>query len=145
MPMWLAGIVAGLIAGIGMAMVAMMVMPAMGKNFLMPVKLMAGTFEGEGAVDGGGGTVMTGMMIHMMMSAVLGLIFALIVAALGWSGFWPLVIGGMVYALIVWVVMEFGILPLVDKVMRERMSPALFAMTHVVYGFLLGLFLFLFR
>lgn len=145
MPLWLAGIVAGLIGGVGMAMVAMMAMPMMGQNFLMPVKLMAGTFEGEGAVDGGGGTVMVGMMIHMMTSAILGLVFALIIAALGWSGFWPLVIGGIVYALIVWVMTEFGVLPLVDKVMRERMSPALFAMTHVVYGFLLGLFLFLFR
>jgi hypothetical protein len=125
MALWLAGIIAGLIAGIAMAMVAMMLMPMMGRDMWSPVKLMAGTFQGEAALEGGAGTILLGMMIHMGMSAVLGLIFALIVA-------------GIVYALIVWAVNQYATLPVVDKVMAERMPPMAFAVTHVFYGAVLG-------
>jgi hypothetical protein len=138
MALWLAGIIAGLIAGIAMAMVAMMLMPMMGRDMWSPVKLMAGTFQGEAALEGGAGTILLGMMIHMGMSAVLGLIFALIVGALGWAGLWALIVAGIVYALIVWAVNQYATLPVVDKVMAERMPPMAFAVTHVFYGAVLG-------
>jgi hypothetical protein len=138
MALWLAGIIAGLIAGIAMAMVAMMLMPMMGRGMWSPVKLMAGTLQGEAALEGGAATILLGMMIHMGMSAVLGVIFALIVGALGWAGLWTLIVAGIVYALIVWVVNQYAILPVVDKVMAERMPPMAFAVTHVVYGAVLG-------
>lgn len=145
MPLWLAGLVAGLIAGIVMAMVAMMLMPMQGKGMMYPVKLMAGTFQGEAALDGGMGTDMIGLMIHMMMSAGLGLIFGLIVAGLKLHGIVTLIVAGIIYALIVFVVNWFGTLPIVDKVMRRNMSGPLFAMTHVIYGGVLGWLVEVFR
>lgn len=145
MPLWLAGIIGGLIAGIVMAMVAMMLMPMQGKGMMYPVKLMAGTFQGEAALDDGMGTDMIGLMIHMMMSAGLGLIFGLIVAGLKLHGIVTLIVAGIIYALIVFVVNWFGTLPIVDKVMRQNMSGPLFAMTHVIYGGVLGWLVQVFR
>ncbi len=138
MPIWFAGIIAGLIAGIVMAMVAMMLMPMQGKGMMYPVKLMAGTFQGDAALSGGMGTDVLGLMIHMMMSAVLGLIFGLIIGGLGLHGILTLIIAGIVFALIVFVVNWLVTLPLTDKVMKDGISPMVFGMTHVFYGGVLG-------
>lgn len=145
MAIWLAGIIAGLIAGVVMAMVAMMLMPMLGHGVMYPVKLMAGTFQGQAALAGGMGTDMLGLMIHMMMSAVLGLIFGLIIGGLGLHGLLTLIIAGIVFALIVFVVNWFVTLPIVDKVMREGISPMVFGMTHVFYGVVLGWLVTVFR
>lgn len=94
MPIWVAGIVAGLIAGLVMAMVAMMAMPLRGQGMLSPVKLMAGTIQGDAALDGTRGTVLLGLLLHMMMSAVVGVIVALMIAGLGWHGLGLLIVAG---------------------------------------------------
>lgn len=145
MPIWIAGIVAGLIAGIVMAMVAMMLMPMQGHGMMYPVKLMAGTFQGEAALTGGVGTDLTGMMLHMMMSAGLGLIFGLIAGAAGLHSVLTLIVAGIVFALAVFVVNWFIMLPVVDQVMRRHMSGTVFAMTHVIYGGVLGWLVEVFR
>lgn len=138
MAYWLAGIVAGVIAGVAMAAVAMMLMPLVGRAFLTPVKLMAGTFQGEAAVGGGAGTVLLGAMIHMVMSALFGLIFALIVHALGWGSVGALIVAGIVWAVLLFLVNQYVTLRIVDKVMAERMPPLAFLASHVVYGVVLG-------
>lgn len=138
MPWWLAGIVAGLIAGVAMAMVAMMLMPMMKQPLLYPVQLMAGTFEGDAALSGGMGTDFLGLMLHMVMSIVFGVLFAAIMLALGWTALWVLIVAGIVWALLVWAINQFVTLPIVDKLMAERMPPMPFAMTHIVYGVVLG-------
>lgn len=115
MPLWLTRIIAGLIAGIVMAMVAMMLTPMRGKGMMYPVKFMAGTFQDEAALNGGMGTDMIGLMIHMMMSAALGLIFGLIIAGLNLPGIVTLIVAGIIYALIVFVVNWFGTLPIVES------------------------------
>jgi hypothetical protein len=145
MALWLAGLIAGVIAGVVMAMAAMMVMPVMGRGLTYPVKLMAGTVQGEDALEGGPSSDMVGGMIHMMMSAVLGLIFGLIMSGLGLSGIWTLIIAGVIFALIVWVAMQYFVLPLVDQVMAQGMPPMAFAMTHVVFGVVLGLLTWVFH
>lgn len=139
MPIWVAGLVAGLIAGIVMAVAATMAMPLRGQSMLSPVKLMAGTIQGEAALEGTIVTVLLGLMLHMMMSAVLGVIFALLLAGLGWHGLGLLIVAGIVYALIVFAINWFGTVPIVDKVMAARMSPVIFGLTHIIYGGVLGL------
>lgn len=138
MAYWLAGLIGGIVAGVGMAMVAMMLMPVVGRALMTPVKLMAATVEGERATQGGPGTVMTGMMIHLMTSLVLGVIFGAIMGALVIHTLGALVIAGVIWAAIVFVVAEFAALPLVDRLMAEHMSPWVFGMAHLVYGVVLG-------
>lgn len=138
MPIWVAGLVAGLIAGIVMAVAAMMAMPLRGQGMLSPVKVMAGTIQGEAALEGTSVTVLRGLMLHMLMSAVLGVIVALLLAGLGWHGLGLLIVAGIVDALMVFAVNWFGAVPIVDKVMAARLSPVLFGMTHIIYGGVLG-------
>lgn len=145
MPIWWAGIVAGIIAGMAMGMMAMMLMPMERHGVWYPVKLMAGTFEGRAVLHGGAGTILLGLMIHMMMSASLGLLFSLVMAGLGWHGVFLLIVAGIVYALAVFAVNWSISLPLVDPVMRKGMDGMVFAMTHVVYGLVLGGLLGVFR
>jgi hypothetical protein len=138
MAYWLAGLIGGIVAGVAMAMVAMMLMPVVGRALMTPVKLMAGTVEGERAMDGGPGTLMTGMMIHMMMSLILGVIFGAIMGALVIHTLGALIIAGVIWALIVFVVAQFMALPIIDRLMAERMSPWVFGMAHLVFGVVLG-------
>lgn len=138
MPYWLAGIIAGLIAGAIMAAIAMMLMPTVGRTMLAPVKLMAGLFEGEAAVDGGMGTVLLGAMIHMVMSAVFGLIGGLIAQAAGWTSLGTLIVAGIIWAIILFLVNQYITLRIVDPVMAARMPPPAFLASHIGYGVVLG-------
>lgn len=138
MPYWLAGIIAGLIAGVVMAAIAMMLMPMVGRAMFAPVKLMAGVFEGENAVSGGMGTVLLGAMIHMVMSAVFGLIGALIVQGAGWTGVGTLIVAGIIWAIILFILNEFLTLRIIDPVMAQRMPMMAFLASHIGYGIVLG-------
>lgn len=64
--------------------------------------------------------ITVGLILHMMMSAAFGIVFALIGgsristgAAFGW---------GLLYGVLVWVVMTWIGMPLVNEVMSERMA-----------------------
>ncbi|HET8632428.1 MAG TPA: hypothetical protein VFL91_33800 [Thermomicrobiales bacterium] len=145
MPMWLAGLIGGLIGGVAMAMVAMMLMPMLKQSPLYPVQLMAATVEGPSAVGGGMSADMLGAMIHMVMSAIFGVIYGVVLGALGWTALWVLIVAGIVWALFLYVVNEYGTLPLIDKVMAERMPPLAFMMSHVAYGAVLGVLVWVLR
>ena len=70
-----AGAVAGIIAGIGMAVVAMIISAARGDSALTPVYLIGATFMGSDAVVGGAGPFIVGLITHLVVSAVLGILF----------------------------------------------------------------------
>lgn len=138
MPYWIAGVIAGLIAGAVMAAIAMMLMPMFGSAMLTPVKLMAGTFEGERAVSGGMGAVLLGAMIHMVMAAVFGLIGALIAQGAGWTSLGTLIVAGIIWAIILFLVNQYITLRVVDPIMAQRMPPMAFLASHIGYGIVLG-------
>ncbi|MGH2461505.1 MAG: hypothetical protein ACRDIY_21830 [Chloroflexota bacterium] len=128
----------GMLAGMAMAMLAMGAMLIRGQSPWRPVKLMAATLGGPGAAEGGAGTILLGGMIHLMMSALFGLLFRPVLTLLGWRGTPPLPVAGLLYALGLFAVNESVTLPAVDPTMARRMPRLLFALSHLAYGMTLG-------
>lgn len=135
-----AGGVAGVLAGGGMAVFLMVYGGATGIGAFTPLKLLGATFFRHDALTRPGlGVVFWGLVLHLAISAAIGILYAALVKP-GMDPM-PAVAGGIVFALLVWVVMTFAILPLVDPAMRAAssdMSMGWFG-AHVVYGAVVGI------
>lgn len=127
-----------------MAMLMMIVTGLIGTGFLRPLYLLAATFNQPWAITKGVDVVaiVVGLMLHMMNSAIFGVIFALVLGSAfrqGLSGGrW--VIAGMVWALILFAVNQFIVLPIIDPALAQGAgSVALWwFLSHLMYGGLLG-------
>lgn len=135
---WIDGIVGGLIGSVLMGMVAMILFPIFGMgSFWQPMNLIAAVFNQRWGTDGGFGVdSIVGFMVHMMMAAILGVMFAWGirtrasgVALVGWA---------IVWGLVVWVVAHFVILPFIDPVMARLFLAWMFGLAHAMYGVGLG-------
>lgn len=147
MPIWLAGIVGGLIAGGVMIGGIMTLAPFRGfGNLLLTPKLVAGSIQGEAAVNGGLTTAALGLLLHGVVSATIGFAFAVMMAGLGLTSFAPNVRfaavpgSGIVYGMCAFGVSEYVVLPLIDRPMFKRLPPLDWALMHVLYGAVLGWF-----
>jgi hypothetical protein len=87
-----------------------------------------------------GGTVI-GLVVHMMMSMVLGMALAAIVGTVR-------VLGadrvrragtGMVFGVVVWLVMQYVVWKVVDPTAAPLFTPWVFALGHLMYGVATGL------
>jgi len=135
-------LVVGLIASIVMGMIEMMYEAVAGAGFWSPVVFIAATVaRGLPSVQVPVPFLLTGVVLglmgHMMNSAILGLIFAGVSARLAASRA-ALAAWGAVYGLMVFGVMWYAVVPLVDPVML-KLNPAVFAISHVMWGAVLGL------
>src|SRR5512138_2452571 len=75
------GIVAGLVAGVVFAMMEVAGAAMMGNPPLMPVRMFASVVLGESALQGSLGTALVvGMVAHLALSAVLGLVYGALAA-----------------------------------------------------------------
>jgi hypothetical protein len=135
---WIDGIIGGLIGSVLMGMVAMILFPVFGiGSFWQPMNLIAAVFNQNWGTDPGFGIdSIIGLTVHMMIAAILGLMFAWGIrtrasgaALVGWAIAWGLV---------VWVVAHFIVLPLIDPVMGRLFPVWLFALAHAMYGLGLG-------
>lgn len=132
------GVIGGLLGGLLMAVFAMSTSLLRAHGMWMPVKLIGGVVLGFRAINRAGfdvAPIVSGVVIHMMVSAALGALFGLLSARLPSV---TLVLYGVVYALIIWFLALFFILPIVDPLMVNRTNPALFAISHIIYGAVLG-------
>lgn len=130
----LGGAVAGMIAGAVMAMMAMFRAWAVGMGFWFPPKQIAAVLFGVDALVGDAGVITVGLIIHMMMSAGFGALFGVIGGARVSVG---AAFGlGLLYGVLVWAVMTYIGLPLVNEVMRERvaMQPVWWFVYHLIFG-----------
>jgi len=131
---WRGGPVTGVIAGVIMAFVAMLTTAAQGLGFWLVPKMIAATFLGVDALVGGAGAIILGVIIHLIVSALFGLLFAFltprIISASSDFGL------GIIYGVIIWAVMTFIILPIGNEVMRDRVALMPFAwfVQHLVFG-----------
>jgi hypothetical protein len=135
----LGGGLAGIIAGIVMAIFAMAYAGMTGMGFWTPLRLIAGALFGADALTGGGGVLLAGAIIHMMASAAFGIIFAALVPrTTGGGGALAL---GIIYAIAVWVVMTYLVVPIVNPTMSVRIPvmAGAFWFEHVIFGAVLGI------
>jgi hypothetical protein len=133
---------AGLIASVIMGMIEMIYEAVAGAGFWSPVVFIGATIlRGLQSVQvpvpflfwG----VLFGLMGHMMNSVIFGLIFAWIVSrrSLVRGG---LVVAGVSYAVVIFVVMWYVIVPAIDPVML-KLNATVFAIAHIMWGAALGL------
>jgi hypothetical protein len=133
---------AGIVASIVMGMVEMIYEAVGGAGFWSPVVFIAATLlrslqSVPIPVPFMAMAVILGLMGHMMNSMIFGLIFASIVSSFPISR-GTLVGLGVVYALAVFVVMWFLVVPAIDPVML-KLNGMVFAIAHMMWGAALGL------
>ncbi|MFQ5592812.1 MAG: hypothetical protein ACE5HA_01550 [Anaerolineae bacterium] len=139
-----AGIVGGMIAGVFMAVAMAGWGGLTGMGVWFPVNLIAATvlrdlqseslqmlaqFYPAGAV--------VGTLIHLGLSITLGFIFAMLLPTLPGPAFlWALVIGPTL-----WFIAQYLGLPLVNPRMEALVHIPSFAVSHIIYSLILGLFI----
>ncbi len=135
-------VIAGLIASIVMGMVEMLYEAIGGAGFWSPVVFIAATVLRDlqsvpVPVPFMTIPVVLGLMGHMMNSVVLGLVFSAIFSRLSMSR-GALVGVGVVYALAVFAVMWYLVVPAIDPV-TLKLNGTVFAIAHMMWGAVLGL------
>lgn len=132
------GAIGGLIGGMVMAMVAMLYTLVAQGDLLAPLKQMGATFFRSDS--GSAGSLVAGLVLHMMMSAIFGIVFALIVRGRA-AGFGPLIAGGLIFIGVEWAVARFIVLPIVDAPLVATFGAIGGIVAHAMYGVVLGLWL----
>ena len=127
------GAIAGMIGGAVMAMWSMVVLAATGAGFWQPLDLIAHTVWRGAPLNGtfSAGALVLGMAIHMMTSAMLGVVIAGAAQRLRSVG---ALAAGMGVGLSVWLVNQYAVWPLIDSASADRFTPWVFAVGHVMYG-----------
>lgn len=138
-------LVVGLVAGMGFGMMEMVIEAIVGRGFWAPLRFIASVFTLGKDTDPSFSflPVVVGLMGHMMNAIILGLLFALVVSRIA-SGVIGLALAGVAYAAGIFVVMWFLLLPLIDPAML-LVNGAGFFVSHLMYGLLLGLGIWLVR
>lgn len=128
------GITGGIVSGLAMGVVGMVYSLAAGTGAFLPLKLIAASVFGVTAILGGPGVVFVGLVLHLVISAFWGTVFARLNPLDIPAG---TVIGnGVLFGIIVWAIMTFLALPVVDPTMYQRigLSPGMWFFQHLVYG-----------
>lgn len=133
--------IAGLVASIAMAMMEMVYEGLFGVGFWSaPVFIAAAILRDLQTVAVpvvfSAVPVVLGMMGHMMNSVILSFIFVFALGRFLHSPFTG-AIAGAAYALAVFFVMWFAVLPSIDPVLLN-LNPIAFALSHMLWGAVLG-------
>lgn len=128
----------GLLAGTVMGLAAMIHAGTVGLDPFGPVRQVAAVWYGIDALIGGEGIVGMGVITHLVVSMVLGVVFAAYGPRRGGAA--VTVVGGLAYGTLVWAVFSWVLLPLVDPIMHERVRlfPSAWYVLHLVFGALLS-------
>ncbi len=134
---WRAAIWAGLIAGAAFLVVEMGLVTVMGNSPWGPPRMMAAMVMGEGVLPPPATfdfpIVAVAMAVHMVLSIVLALIFALAVHRLGMAR--ALVVGG-VFGLVVYGVNFYGFTEFFPWFAKARNAVTI--ASHVIFGLVLA-------
>lgn len=140
--------IAGMVAGLIMAMYAMVASAFfLGQGFFTPLYGIASPIVGSEAMMTSMekglyftlGPAILGLVIHMMWSALYGIIFGQVVQAARLTGA-AAVVGGMVYGVVVMLFMSFVVLPIVGAgAMPAMIGWVSFTIEHLMFGVVLGL------
>lgn len=135
-----AGGIVGLIAGIGVLVAAILYSwLATPEEAWLPMKNVAATWLGVGALIGGGWTVVLGVATHFANSIAWGIVFGLLMRWRRNAGL--TLLAGFVWGMVVYPVMTWVVLPWIDPTMAARVAVQpvwWWWLLHVIYGVVLG-------
>src|SRR5437870_4521438 len=128
-----AGIVSGIIGGVLMAVWGMFATLALGLGPFAVPQLIGAAFRGPEALISGPVTIVWGVVLHLAVSAAFGVLFATLVRRDTPRGI--AVLSGVAFALGIFVLMAFVVVPVVNPVMANRISMMIGTMLvmHVLY------------
>lgn len=129
------GAIAGIVAGIPFAVITMWFASTTGGGWLAPLKLISTIVLGADALKDGTAEPWVGVVVHMVLSALIGMAFGLIAPALRTNGTAALV--GTVYGVLIYVVNFLVISPLFLPQFTTTNQPFELVM-HTVFGTLLA-------
>lgn len=113
---WQHGIVGGLVAGIVMGLSLMVTMAVTGEGFFRPLEIIGSVWYG--AVTTGRTVIILGLLTHLGVAAILGAIWAY---AFSYIKVEP-IISGLAFGAIVWVAMQYLVLPFVADYVIKAVS-----------------------
>lgn len=137
-----AGLIGGLIGGIAMTVPAIIFGVVSGVGIWYPVNLVAATLlrrmQGMTAEEIARFdlvALVVGLVIHLTLSTLLGLVFAMLLPTLpGRPVAWAVLIGPFL-----WFVATLAILPQINPLMSRLLDWPSFGTANVVYGLVMGL------
>lgn len=132
------GAAAGLTAGIGMAMWAMLTSVWHGVDILAPFETIGATFMGPNATHATFAMTAYGMLIHGVMSAALGALFVALLPPTCSCRF--ACAAGLGFGLAVLLAMTYVVTPAVNPVMRHAVAaiPKSWIIQHAIFGAMLA-------
>jgi hypothetical protein len=129
------GLVVGLFSGAAMALVWMVLTGIFRHDFFEPMRLVASGAWGYSATEGSTGAVALGVVVHLLVAAAYGVIYAALARKLPAS---KGVFAGLLYGFVVYLFMRYAIIPWVAPPLVTRVTPWILLVSHLVYGLLLG-------
>ena len=134
-PRLVRGAVGGVAAGIVFAAVTMWFADSTGGKAEMPLRMISTIVKGDQAMAAGTTSPTLGGVVHVVLSALFGMVFALAVPRFRTNG--TVALAGTVYGLLLYVVNFLVLAPLVFTTFRMANQPfEVFA--HLVFGTLLS-------
>jgi hypothetical protein len=137
----LAGVLAGLLGSIAMAVILAVGGALNGEGPLHFIRLIATTAYGPEVAheEVTTGVVVTGLMIHLLLGVSFGLVFGLLADAIRPRTLLGLVGAGVCYGLAIFLGMFLYVVPMLAPLMGEQQW-LLAAIAHVAYGATLALY-----
>ena len=131
----LRGAVGGILAGVVVAAVTMWFADSTGGKANMPLHMISTIVKGDKAMAAGSTSVGVGVAVHVVLSALFGMLFALAAPRLRTNG--TVALAGTLYGVVLYVVNFLVLAPLAFTTFQDANQPfELFA--HMVFGTLLG-------
>jgi hypothetical protein len=134
------GGIAGILAGIVMAMVAMFYAAANGSGFFLPVRSTAATWYGANALLGGAGVLIAGLATHLGTSAFGGVVFAALPSSR--KSATVALLSGLVWGVVVWAILSIAVMPWLNPTMYAGTvgrEPVWWFVLHLIYGGMLAI------
>lgn len=131
----LRGAVGGLLAGLLFILATMWLASADGKPAEMPLRMISTILKGDAAMADGTTSVGLGWATHLILSAIFGVVFALVTPLLRSNG--TVAIAGFGYGLLLYVVNFLVLAPLVFTTFQKANQP-FELVVHIVFGTLVG-------
>jgi uncharacterized membrane protein YagU involved in acid resistance len=131
----LRGAVGGILAGVVFAAVTMWFADSTVGKADMPLRMISTIIKGDQAMAQGTTSVGLGVVVHLVLSALFGMLFALVVPRLRTNG--TIALAGTLYGALLYVLNFLVLAPLAFTTLQDANQPfELFA--HIVFGTLLG-------
>jgi hypothetical protein len=134
-----AGLIIGVFAGILAGFFFLLYSSFIGSGFGLPVRMVAAGLLGVDALIGGTGTLVLGVLLHLVISIAWGTLYAGLVGRQ--TTLFHAVLGGLGFGIFVMAAMALVVAPALDHTFAVRIPLMLrgFIVAHLLYGALLGL------